>query len=313
MNKYTIFLWLIIVTGIISSCNNQGSNAGEENVMPDVVVTPVTVTHPAHGGINQTVELNATAAFLLKTFVKSNAVGYLQTSGIKLGDYVTKGQTLFTIKTKEAVALGNTINSLDSSLHFEGVINVRSPINGYVSQLSYTKGNYVQDDEQLAEITDQSSFVFLLDLPYELKPFIQQNKHLQLHLADSTVLDGYVHSVLPYVDSVAQTQRYIIKTTTNKLIPENLVAKVHIIKQQANNAVLLEKPAVLSNEEQTEFYIMKLINDSVAVKTAIKKGIESGNTIQVIEPVLNDSDKIVLTGNYGLGDTAKVQVEHIEH
>ena len=308
MKKYAVFLWMIFFAGIIGSCKNQSADAGDEDVSADDVVTPVTITNPTHGSISQTIEVNATSSFLLKTFVKSNAIGYLQTAGIKLGEYVTKGQTLFTIKTKEAVALGNTINNLDSSLHFEGVIKVKSPISGYVSQLSYTTGNYVQDGEQLAEITDQSSFVFLLDLPYELKPFIQQNKALQLHLADSTVLEGYVQSALPTVDSIAQTQRYIIKAQTSKLIPENLIAKVYLIKQQINNATLLPKPAILSNEEQTAFYIMKLINDSVAVKTNIKKRIESGNNIQVIEPILNDSDKIVLTGNYGLGDTAKVKI-----
>ena len=53
---------------------------------------------------------------------------------------------------------------------------------------------------------------------------------------------------------------------------------------------------------------MKLLNDSVAVKTDIKKGIESGNNIQILEPLLNDSDKIILTGNYGLSDTAKISI-----
>jgi multidrug efflux pump subunit AcrA (membrane-fusion protein) len=308
MNKIlNIFFWILIVAAM-QSCKSNKADDADEDISPENAVTPVTIIHPTHGNISETVELNATSAFTLKTFVKANAIGYLQSSGIKIGDYVSKGQTLFTIKTKEAVALGNTINSLDTSLHFEGVTKIKSPGNGYVTQLTYTAGSYVQDGEQLAEITDKSSFVFLLDLPYELKPYLLQNKMLQLHLADSTILQGYIQSALPTVDSVAQTQRYIIKIHTDKMIPENLVAKVRLIKQQITNATLLPKPAVLSNEEQTEFWIMKLLNDSVAVKTDIKKGIGSGNNIQVIEPPLGDSDKIILTGNYGLGDTAKINI-----
>lgn len=306
--KKILIIYLLLCVHAISSCKSNDADAGDDEVAAEDVVTPVTITHPLHGNINETVELNATSAFLLKTFAKSNAIGYLQSSDIKVGEYVSKGQTLFTIKTKEAVALGNTINRLDSSLHFEGVTKIKSPISGYVSQLSYTAGNYVQDGEQLAEITDKSSFVFLLDLPYELKPYLPQNKTLQLHLADSTILEGYIQSTLPTVDSVAQTQRYIIKVRTDKLIPENLVAKVQLIKQQMLNATLLVKAAVLSNEEQTEFWIMKLMNDSTAIKTDIKKGLESGNNIQVVEPALNDSDKIILTGNYGLSDTAKINI-----
>src|SRR5690348_7929803 len=255
MNRIlNIFFWILIVAAV-QSCKSKNADDANEDISPENAVTPVTITHPTHGNISETVELNATSAYTLKTFVKSNAIGYLQSSDIKVGDYVSKGQTLFTIKTKEAVALGNTINNLDSSLHFEGVTKIKSPASGYITQLIATSGNYVQDGEQLAEITDKSSFAFLLDLPYELKPYLPQNKILQLHLADSTILQGYIQSALPTVDSVAQTQRYIIKVNADKMIPENLVAKVRLIKEQIANATLLPKPAVLSNEEQTEFWI----------------------------------------------------------
>lgn len=307
MNKILNIFFLLLIVFAIQSCKNNSTEEDEE-IAPEDAVTPVTITHPTPGNISETVEVNATSAFTLKTFVKSNAIGYLQSSNIKVGDYVSKGQTLFTIKTKEAVALGNTINNLDTSLHFEGVTRIKSPASGYITQLTYTAGSYVQDGEQLAEITDKSSFAFLLDLPYELKPYLPQNKMVLLHLADSTILQGYIQSALPTVDSAAQTQRYIIKVKTDKLIPENLIAKVQLIKQQISNATLLAKPAILSNEEQTEFWIMKLLNDSVAVKTDIKKGIESGNNVQIIEPPLSDSDKIILTGNYGLSDTAKISI-----
>jgi multidrug efflux pump subunit AcrA (membrane-fusion protein) len=311
MTKFLNILLLFLVACTIQSCKSNNAESADEDVAEGDAITPVTITHPTHDNINETVELNATSAFTLKTFIKSNAVGYLETSDIQLGQYVSKGQTLFTIKTKESVALGNTINNLDTSLHFEGTIKIKSPASGYVTQLTYTAGNYVQDGEQLAEITDKSSFAFLLDLPYELKPYLSLHQSLQLHLSDSTILTGYVESELPTVDSVAQTQRYIIKAKTDKLIPENLVAKVQLIKQQIVNATLLPKSALLSNEEQTEFWIMKLLNDSVAVKTDIQKGIETNGNIQVIQPRLGDSDRIILTGNYGLSDTAKISItEH---
>jgi len=301
-------LLLFLFVYSVQACKDNSEDSADEDISPEDAVTPVTITHPVQSNINETVELNATSAFTLKTFVKATTVGYLQTSGVELGDYVTKGQTLFTIKTKEAVALGNTINNLDTSLHFGGVTTIKSPISGYVTQLNNTAGSYVQDGEQLAEITDKSSFAFLLDLPYELKPYLPQNKLLLLHLSDSTVLSGHIQSALPTLDSIAQTQRYIIKVNTDKLIPENLIAKVELLKQQLRNVTLLPKAAVLSNEEQTEFWIMRLLNDSVGVKTNIKKGIENNDSIQVIEPVLSDSDRIILTGNYGLSDTAKVKV-----
>lgn len=309
MNKYLSLVIILLFACALQSCRNAAADdSDEEEISPEGVITPVTITHPTRGNMSETVEVNAISSFLLKTYVKANAVGYLQSSNIHLGQYVSKGQTLFTIKTKEAEALGNTINNIDSSLHFEGIVRVKSPGNGYITQLTYTAGNYVQDGEQLAEVTDTKSFVFILDLPYELKPYLSLNHAVQLRLPDSTTLQGYVQSALPTVDSVAQTQRFIIKVNIDKLIPENLVAKVSLVKQAKSYATSLPKAAVLSNEEQTEFWIMQLINDSVAVKLPVQKGIEKNNEVEIIAPPLSDSARILLTGNYGLEDTAKVKV-----
>src|SRR3954462_11469735 len=134
MKRYRIVILMLLLMIVIASCNNSAADAGDEDVAPEDVVTPVTVTHPTISNMQETVEINAVAAYLLKTFVKANAVGYLQTANVHLGQFVTKGQILFVIKTKEAEALGTTITSIDSSLRFSGIIKVTSPGSGYVTQ-----------------------------------------------------------------------------------------------------------------------------------------------------------------------------------
>ncbi len=308
MKVYFYFLLFIGCVVVAQSCKNKDAAAPTEEDQAEPV-TEVSVTHPMYGNMNETIEINAVSSFMLRTYVKSTAIGFLQSSMVHMGQFVSKGQTLFIIKTKEAQALGNTINILDSSLHFQGLIYIKSPGNGYVTQLSYTTGSYVQDGEQLAEITDKSSFAFLLDLPYELKPYLKLNQSLQLHLPDSTTLNGYVQSALPTLDSIAQTQRIIISVNTgNTLIPENLIAKVRLLKTARQNVAYLPKAAILSNEEQTSFWIMRLLNDSMAVKVPIRKGIETSDNIEIASPSLGDSDRVIITGNYGLPDTAKITI-----
>jgi hypothetical protein len=51
---------------------------------------------------------------------------------------------------------------------------------------------------------------------------------------------------------------------------------------------------------------MKLLNDSIAVKVLVKKGIETINEVEITDPVFNPSDRVILTGNYGLPDTATI-------
>jgi multidrug efflux pump subunit AcrA (membrane-fusion protein) len=305
MNK-SLLINIFFVIALLS-CKHQASG-DDEGEQPSEVVTPVTITNPMTGNMAETVELNAVSTFLLKTTIKANTTGYLQKVNAQLGKHVTRGQFLFEIKTKEAAALGNTINKLDTSLHFQGTVSIKAPGDGFISDLTLTEGDYVQEGEQLAAITNTNSFVFLLDLPYELKPYLSNNKVLQLHLPDSTILNGTLEAPLPVADSATQTQRYIIHVHSNQPIPENLIAKVYLIKSAKQNAMSLPKAAVLSDEVQSEFWIMKMINDSTAVKVPVKKGMETKDNVEIVSPTLSSSDEILLTGNYGLPDTAKVRV-----
>ncbi|MBV9988082.1 MAG: HlyD family efflux transporter periplasmic adaptor subunit [Chitinophagaceae bacterium] len=297
---------LLVIILLFAACKSKTEVTVEEKT--ETGATPVTITQPSVGLMEETIELNATSAFLLKTYVKSTATGYLQMVNAEMGRFISRGQPMFVIRTKEAQSLGNTITSLDSSLHFDGSIQVRSPGTGYISQLNYRSGDYVQDGEQLATITDTRSFVFLLALPYELTRYLAGNRQPLVKLPDSTVLNGYISMSMPTVDSVSQTQRYVIKVNSSKPIPENLIAKVVFVKKINSNAVSLLKSAVLSDETQTRFWIMKMTDSATAVKVPVIKGLESGDKVEIISPRLLASDKILLTGNYGLPDTAKVTI-----
>jgi hypothetical protein len=70
----------------------------------------------------------------------------------------------------------------------------------------------------------------------------------------------------------------------------------------------LPKSAVLSDETETDFWIMKMINANTAIKVPIQKGIQTEDRIEILSPVLTREDKILLTGNYGVSDTIKVKV-----
>ena len=87
-----------------------------------------------------------------------------------------------------------------------------------------------------------------------------------------------------------------------------LIIKVRIPKKSNGNAITLPKAAILSNETETEFWIMKMINKNTAVKVPITKGIVTDDKIEVLSPSLSSKDQILLTGNYGVADTIKVKV-----
>jgi len=252
--------------------------------------------------------LNATSIILQKNIVKSNANGYIHEANAQLGRNVSKGQVLFTVKTKEAQSIGNTINVLDTTFKFSGVNTIRASAPGYISELSHQKGDYVADGDPLAVISDRSSFVFLMQLPYELKQYVKVGQNVDLTLPGNVKIKSTVASFMPSVDTVAQTQGVVLKISAEQQIPENLVARAQIIKALKTNTASLPKAAILSNETQTEFWVMKLINDSTAIKVPVKEGISSGDRVEILSPKFTSQDKIVINGNYGLPDTAKVKI-----
>ncbi len=305
MKPFLSYLSLLTLMGI--ACHSKPTPAAEDET--PAAITPVTIVSPESGNMAEYTDLNATSTYLLKAIVKANANGYIQSASPQPGKYVSAGQNLFIIRTKEAESIGNTINLLDTSFKFTGLVRVKTGIGGYVTEVDHQAGDYVQEGEQLAVISDANSFVFILNLPYELRPYVLNNKTADLLLPDGKTLKGYISSVVPVVDSASQTQNVILKVA-EKNLPVNLIAKVRVVKSMKENAISLPKQSILSDETQGNFWVMKLIDSSTAVKVQVTKGMELNNRVEILSPVFNVSDKFLLTGNYGLGDTARIRIVH---
>ena len=294
------FLLIAMTTGCVQKSEEP------ENV-PDVK-TPVTLTSIAVKSMSETIELNAFSIFIKKNIVKSTATGFVENIEINPAEIVEKGQLLFSIKTKEASAIDRN-NSKDSSLLFQGLIQIKAPKAGVISSVVHQKGDYVQEGDELACISDLNSLEYLLQVPFEMTEFIHKNMSCEIILPDNKIIGGIVLNNLPSMDIATQTESFAVKPTVLEKQPENLIVKIRIIKTSKNNIVVLPKQAILANEEQTEFWIMKMINDSIAIKVLIDKGIETSKEVEILKPLLINTDRILLSGNYGLADTAKVLIQ----
>jgi len=299
--KKIIFFYSIL---LFISCAHKEEQQEEPALE---VVSPVTLTSISHAPLTEYLELNATSTFLQKNVVKANVNGYVRGANATIGNLVSKGQLLFTLRTKESESIGNAVNALDSSFQFSGTIQIKAPTAGFIAEVNHQIGDYVQDGEQLAIVSDLQSFVFVLNLPYELRPYVLGKKQVLLELPDGKSLTGTISSVTPILDSASQTQNLYIAVNERNL-PVNLVAKVKVEKVSKSNTISLPKPAVLSDEMQKDFWVMKVIDSNTAVKVPIIRGIETTDRVEVISPQFSSDDKFILTGNFGLPDTAKIKI-----
>jgi len=192
--KIELISALTMISLLASGCRDKEAKTSSEEKVP---TTPVTVTTPETTSMEDEIALNVTSTYLLKTDVKAALNGYIYKTNIQFGDKVRKGEILFRLQTKEAKSLGNTITKLDPDFHFTGLNQIVCPTSGYVVMYNHQKGDYVQEGETLATISDRNSFGFILNLPYELNGILSKNKEIKISLPDGKEVIGSVGKILP--------------------------------------------------------------------------------------------------------------------
>lgn len=299
-------LILLLISGlmVISLSCKHAAPTSEESTE---VKTPVTVAPVEYKSVTSTIALPAVATFMNKNIIRATTSGIIEKILIAPGEFISDGQLLFTIRTREAMALDKKAQA-DTSLIFKGLINISSHKEGVINSISYQKGDFVQEGDEMAVVSEQNSLVFIMDVPFELDKYVERNRNCRIILPDNRQIDGTITRKLPEMDMQSQTIRYVIKPASTGRFPGNLIASVNLIKSSNEKALILPKPAVLGDETQTEFWVMKLLNDSTAVKISVTKGFENNEEVEIINPVFLPSDRIVVTGNYGLPDTARVTI-----
>jgi biotin carboxyl carrier protein len=301
--KYPALLMLTMIILLSPSCRNKNVSI----VSSIIARTPVTAVTPAYRDISDTIDFPAITSYLKKNVLKSPITGVIESVSAIQGETVSKGKQIFTLRTMEASAMKSSQPG-DSTLELKGVIRLFSSQDGVISTISHQTGDYVQQGDELAVIADSKSLVFILEVPFEMTSYIVLNRNCALSLPDNNRLTGMITSKLPEMNIQNQTVRYVITAEKTLKLPENLIASALIVKDSRKQVQVLPRSAVLGNETLTNFWVMKLINDSVAVKVPVRKGIENSDAIEVIDPLFLVTDKILFSGNYGLPDTAAVIV-----
>ncbi len=303
--KSVLFIFMFSSVMSLSFSCRQAVRATEEEAEAK---TPVTVTPIEYKPVKSGAELPATATYLNKSIIRATTAGMIEKISINPGDFISQGQLLFSIRTREAMALKNNA-TVDSSLAFKGLINITSNTAGIINIISYQKGDFVQEGDDLAVISEQNSLVFILDVPFELDKYVERNRKCTIVLPDNRHLNGTITSKLAEMDIQSQTVRYVVRPSDPGNLPANLIGSITLVTSTDDKAMVLPKAAVLGNETQTEFWVMKLINDSTAIKVIVTKGFENSDEVQITEPVFLPTDRIILTGNYGLPDTARIEIK----
>jgi hypothetical protein len=296
MLKYSLFVALFFVL----SCKQK------ETTHDFVPLPSVSVIHPIRGDIQEQKQINGQVVYLNKNTITAPISGYVTSVTTTMGDWVNKSDLLFKIQTKENKALQKSKVSIPNQ---PGIVSVFAGTSGYISSLDITgSGVFISEGNAMATIVKNTDLVIQVNAPYEYSKLLINNKIIEIELADKEVLSATFYKSIPIVDPISQTQQIFFKLNKHHTLPENLNVMVTFLRKEKKNGLMLPKDAILTNETQDEFWVMKMTNDSLAVKVPIEKGLEDNGRIEILKPTLQLTDKIIQKGAYGLADSTKVKL-----
>jgi biotin carboxyl carrier protein len=297
-----MYVLIAVIFLMLLSCKNSVKEESETEKRK----TPVDIETLRAVVMDEIINLPAVSSYLKKETVRSSSTGFITEVTKSLGQMVEAGDMLMTIKTKEASAL-KALPS-DSDLHISGLIHIKANSSGTISQIDHHTGDYVSEGDPLITLAQPGSLVFYLKVPYEEHDALHLGEIYTLLLPDGKRLRGNLIRLLTTVDAVSQSQDYLIEPQKSEFVPENLWVQVPVKKQHHIGNYSLPRVCVQCNETQTDFWVMRLNNDSMAVKVSIQKGIVSDSLVEILAPIFNRTDRFVAKGSYGLPDTAYIEI-----
>jgi multidrug efflux pump subunit AcrA (membrane-fusion protein) len=299
MKKILILLAVVYSLQLLFSCQTRAPEGEQKMPVVSVKVSPLT-----KGDIVSEVSFNGTSVYLRKNLVVSPIAGYVSKVYVKYGEEVQKGQPLFELQTREGKALQN--GKEPSSGIGSLVVNASS--DGFIDEIASSEpGVYVAEASLLCSILNNNDLMIKVNVPFEYNKIVTVGQRCKILLSDNSVINGSVSRILPVVDEASQTQEALIKPETGRALPQNLNMMIKFVSARHRQAFLVSKSSLMTDETQSEFWIMRVENDSIAVKVPVTRGIAKDSIVEILSPQLDVNDLIIYEGAYGLPDSTVIE------
>lgn len=197
--------------------------------------------------------------------------------------------------------------------HYESAVvqlsyaEIRSPINGVVSDRPVYPGEMANSGSAIISVVDISQVVARANIPVKEAAAIDLGKTATISGPGGS-LSGKVTVVSPAVDPSTTTVQVWAQARNpeEKLKPGSTV-QVSINADIVNDAILVPVAALLPSEEGGE-KVMVVSSDSAAHNRKVEVGIRQGDQVQIVSGV-KEGEQVITVGGLGLEDKAKVTIE----
>jgi HlyD family secretion protein len=198
-----------------------------------------------------------------------------------------------------------------------GYSEIRSPINGVVTDRSLYAGEMANAGTPLLTVMDLSSIVARVNLSQPQAKDVKVGNEATLTPADGgEAVTGKVTIVSPAVDPNSTTvQVWVQAVNPGERLRAGASVHVTIIAATIDDAVLVPAVAILPSDEGGSI-VMTVDETNTAHETNVQVGLREGEMVQVLYALQPDAtiegvqpgERVVTVGGLGLEDGAKVRV-----
>lgn len=190
--------------------------------------------------------------------------------------------------------------------------NITSPINGNVAKRFVSVGEQVDGTaaQPIVEVADLREVEFLGNAPaaYLAKMHLQEVVDVTSDAVPREKFSGRVVGISPAVDPATGVGLVRIRIPNpGGILRLGMYLSAQVPVDHHLNALVVPPDAVYRNaKSEARVFVVNQKDEAHAVP--VKLGIETKERVEILEGV-KEGDTVILTGGYGLGEEARVQVK----
>jgi HlyD family secretion protein len=223
---------------------------------------------------------------------------------------VVRAQELKTAQGQVTAARGKFMGATAQLSYSE----IRSPIDGVVTDRPAFPGETVTAGTPFMTVMDSSRVIAKAHISATLAATLKKGNEATIQAPGlSEPVAAQVTVISPATDPNSTTVEVWVEAANPKgELKPGTTAEVSMTVKTAPNASVIPASALLvkSAEAGGGEVVMVEGNDGRAHERVVKSGIRNGNQVQIVSG-LKVGEQVIRTGNYGLPDNTKIQVEKL--
>jgi multidrug efflux pump subunit AcrA (membrane-fusion protein) len=186
---------------------------------------------------------------------------------------------------------------------------VRSPIDGYITDRPLYPGEMASTTTPLLTVMDLSQIIAKAHVPQGDAILLRKGDKASITLAGlDKKIPGTVALVSPALDPNSTTVEIWVQAANRDLqLRPGMTAQLSIIAQTVPDALVVPASALI-NASGDGAQVMVIDSKSMVQSRDVKTGIQDGDEVQILSG-LKPGEQVVSQGAYGLPNATKVKVE----